>query len=274
MEALGQSRLLRHLSGWTAAGTAAHGDIGKAAMLGAASPTLEYGGKGLQVLGQELSRAGMRPADAAAQAAAEAGAARPAVESPRALTERLRAENAAKYAAPEAAPAAAAPAAAPPPVTIEPPVAAGNNVASPAAKAAVPVIRNRTTEQFQAVSKLPVEERQLYIRLRQVGDSHAEAIRTLDYTRETQALREQAQTARAMVGKEKAASDLFGSSSPEAQQKLLELAPGPSRRPLAGEVAGLDARFKAMLADPKAAYILPFLGGTLGAAARRERGAE
>jgi hypothetical protein len=165
----------------------------------------------------------------------------------------------------------------PEPAPVEAPAAApvpDNNVASPAAKAAVPVIRNMTTEQFQAVSKLPVEERQLYIRLRQVGDSHAEAIRTLDYSRETQALREQAQTARAMVGKEKAASDLFGSSSPEAQQKLLELAPGPSRRPLAGEVAGLDARFKAMLADPKAAYILPFLGGTLGAAARRERGAE
>jgi hypothetical protein len=182
---------------------------------------------------------------------------------------------------PAPGPTPVAPPAAPPPVVTVPPVtapaASATNVEpppslpTPQARAAVPVIRGMTTDQFQAVAQLPLEERQLYLRLRQVGDSHAESMRTLDYARESQQLRAQAQTARAMVGKEKAASDLFGTSSPEAQQKLLELAPGPSRRPLAGEMAGLDARFKAMLADPRAAWLLPLLGGGAGLGALAQR---
>jgi hypothetical protein len=70
-----------------------------------------------------------------------------------------------------------------------------------------------------------------------------------------------------MVGKEKAASELFGTSSPEAVRNIERLAPGPSRPPVAGEMAGLDARFKAMLADPRMAFLLG--AGGLGALARR-----
>jgi hypothetical protein len=281
MEALGQSRAMRHLSGWTAAGTAAHGNLGKAAALGAAAPTLEYGGKGLQAAGQFLQRVGARPADLAAEAAAaEAAGARTAAaaaETPRELTARLTAENAARHAAPPEAPA---PPAAPPtnnvqpPVVVEPPPATTPaNTPSPAVRAALPVIRGMTTDQWQTISKLPVEERQLYVRLRNVGDTHAEAIRTLDYARESQQLSEQASNARAMVGKEKAASELFGTSSPEAVRKIEALAPGPSRQPLAGVNAAMDARFKQLISDPKMAWLLPLLGGGagLGALAQREK---
>lgn len=75
---------------------------------------------------------------------------------------------------------------------------------------------------------------------------------------------EVADNLRRMHGSEQGSRMLYGSGGqalprPEAQAAITRLAPGPSRLPYAAEGRFLDQRFKQLIDDPKAAWLLPLL---------------
>lgn len=129
-----------------------------------------------------------------------------------------------------------------------------------------------TIDQIQAVQKLEPFEQEQYLKLRAVGDTHAEAMQTVNHTRDVMRQRETAQSARAMLGSNTAASELFGNETKESLAKLAELTAGTGRTPHKMVNEAMAARLQWLYDNPKAAWLLPLLGGgTLGHLAARDK---
>lgn len=133
-----------------------------------------------------------------------------------------------------------------------------------------PWVREMTADQFSTVAKLPAHDQEYYVTLRGLGDSHEEAIKSLDKLKQT----ETAKLRRGAVGKKDTAEEMFSSDTGAAFNKVNELAPstpGVTRLPVRSFADFLDLAYRRLVNDPTKAWLLPALGGgTLAGLASRQ----